>query len=100
VGHAECSGVEKNKFITEPQFLPQLGAGHLGVSGVGMQAEVLLDTVSNYGDSSSFHTLMDQVPTLPFTIHDNMRGVLIEEMGDMPHAPVQQGIGGGLSYPH
>ncbi len=65
-----------------------------------MQAEILLDAVSNYRDSSLFHALMDQVPALPFTIHDNMRGVPIEEIGDLPHASVQQGVGGGLSYSH
>ena len=75
MGHAECSGVKKNEFITEPQFLSHLGAGQLGLGGLGMRTEVLLNAVSNYGDLSFFHTLMDQVPALPFAIDDDMRGV-------------------------
>jgi hypothetical protein len=65
-----------------------------------MQAEVLLDTVSNYGDFSFFHTLMDQALALPFTIHDEMRRVPIEELGDPANASVKQGISGGLPYSH
>ena len=58
--------------------------------GQGIQAVILLNGVSHHRDSSLLEALLDQMPALPFAIHDNMRSPPIEEIGNVPHAPVEQ----------